>query len=143
ILLVHSLPVFGCSSTELIYLGKGLNALLSLFKSKTGGADESSMLEFLNKFIIGQIIEWRNLVGTLSDIVWRIFESLKDPYEYGNEIKGISKRTVIALSTVADAFIAFSAIQVLLGTGNIQEDGQPQEQREIISGLLQEDMGAI
>src|SRR5690554_751378 len=93
---VRYLPVFGCVSTAVIYLGLGLIALLSFFKVKQGGADESSMLEFLDNYIAGKIIVWIILLGTLCYIVWRIFESIKDPYEYGNGVKGIGKRTGIA-----------------------------------------------
>src|SRR5690606_21710805 len=117
--------------------------ILSFLKVKEGGADESSMLEFLDNFIVGEIFIWIILLGTLCYIIWRIFESIKDPYEYGSGLKGRGKRIGIALSTVADAFIAFSAIQVLLGAGNIQEDGQPQEQREMVGGILQEEVGAV
>lgn len=141
--MVRYLPVFGCVSTGIIYLGIGVIAILSFFKIKEGGADESSMLEFLDNFIVGKILVWIILLGTLSYIVWRIYESINDPYGYGNEVKGKVKRTGIALSTIADAFIAFSAIQVLLGAGNIQKDGKPLEQREIVSGLLQENLGSM
>jgi hypothetical protein len=53
----------------------------------------------------------------VSYIIWRIYEAITDPYEYGKQVIGIVKRTGIALSTIADALIAFTAIQVLLGRG--------------------------
>ena len=138
---IHYLPVYGCISTGIIYLAIGVIAILSFLKIKDGGADESSLLAFLHDFVVGRIFIWIIMLGTLSYICWRIFEAIKDPYEYGKEAKGLAIRTGIALSTIADALIVFSAVQVLLGKGNIQEDGQPEEQREMVSDMLQQSWG--
>lgn len=138
---VHYLPIYGCISTGVIYVGIGVIALLSFFQVKEGGADESSMLAYLNNYLLGKIIVWLILLGTISYIVWRIFETAKDPYGYGKDTKGIARRTGIALSTIADAFIAYSAIQVILGKGNIQEDGEPEEQRQMVGLLFHENWG--
>lgn len=140
---VRFLPIYGCISTGLIYTGIGVIAILSFLKIKQGGADESSLLAFLNNYVIGKVVVWIILLGTVSYIAWRIFETIKDPYEYGKEAKGIALRTGIALSTIADAFIAYSAIQVLLGTGNIQENGQPEAQRQIVGHMLQQNQGDL
>jgi hypothetical protein len=139
---VHYFPIYGCISTGIIYLTIGVIAILSFLKLKEGGADEGSILAFLNNYLSGKILVWIILLGTISYIIWRIYETYKDPYEYGNNFKGIAKRTGIVLSTVADAFIAYTAIQVLLGAGNIQEDGQPYEQRQIVSEILRESWGS-
>ena len=139
--LVRFLPIYGCVSTGLIYTGIGVIAILSFLKIKQGGADESSLLAFLNNYVIGKVGVWIILLGTVSYIAWRIYETIKDPYEYGKEAKGIALRTGIALSTIADAFIVYSAIQVLLDTGNIQENGQPEAQRQLVRHILQEHWG--
>ncbi len=114
-ILIRYLPVFGCISTGLIYLGIGVVAILSFLKIKQGGADEGSLLAFLNSFLVGKILTGAILIGTICYIVWRIFETIKDPYRYGNDAKGIARRTGIGLSSIADVFIAYSAIQVVFG----------------------------
>jgi hypothetical protein len=139
--LVRLLPIYGCVSTGLIYTGIGVIAILSFLKLKEGGADESSMLAYLNDFVIGKVVIWIILLGTVSYIIWRIYETIKDPYDYGKEAKGLALRTGIALSTIADAFIAYAAIQVLLGTGNIQQNGQPEAQRQLVHHMLQTPWG--
>lgn len=141
--LVHYLPIYGCVATGIIYVAIGVIAILSFLKIKDGGADESSLFAYLNNFMIGKVLIWIILLGSLSYIAWRIYETINDPYGYGKDAKGKVKRTGIALSTAADAFIAFSAIQVLLGKGNILESGQPVEQRQIVSQLLQESWGSM
>ncbi|MEX2593825.1 MAG: DUF1206 domain-containing protein [Anditalea sp.] len=138
---VHYLPIYGCVSTGLIYGAIGVIAILSFLNLKQGGADESSLLVFLNDFLIGRIFIWIILLGTLSYISWRIYEALKDPYNYGKGWKGISKRTGIGLSSIADVLIAYSAIMVILGISQVQEDGRPEEERQMVASMLQESWG--
>src|SRR5688572_16122747 len=110
---VNYLPIYGCFSTGIMYVAIGVIAILSFLKIKHGGADESSLVAFLNHFVIGKVVIWIILLGTISYIVWRIYESIKDPYDYGKEAKGIAMRIGIALSTIPDAFITYSAILIL------------------------------
>lgn len=139
--LVHYLPVYGCFSTGLIYVAIGVIAILSFLRIKDGGADETSLLAYLNGYLAGKALIVIILLGTVSYIVWRIYETVKDPYEYGRDKTGMAKRTGIALSTVADAFIAYAAIEVLFGISNIQENGQPDELREVVRQMLRESWG--
>lgn len=137
----HYLAVYGCISTGIIYLAVGVIAILSFLKIKQGGADESSLFVFLNDFILGKILVWAILFGTACYVLWRIIEAVKDPYENGSNPKGLALRTGIGLSSFADAFIAYSAVVVLLGTDRIREDGQPIELREQVSSLMTESYG--
>lgn len=138
---VRYLPLVGCVSTGLIYISVGVIALLALFGIKEGGADENSLLAFLNGFLVGKIVIWTILLGMLCYIAWRIFEAFRDPYNYGSHWKGIGRRAGIGLSSIADALIAYSAISVLLGITNYSEDGEPTEQREMVGSMLQENRG--
>lgn len=138
---VQILPIYGCISTGLCYIGVGTIAILSFFKVREGGADESSMLAILNEVLIGRMMLWIIMVGTACYIVWRIFEAVTDPYGYGNDFGGLGKRTGIALSTVADLLIVYAAIKVLLGTGDIQQSGQPYDEREFVGKMLSENWG--
>ena len=135
------LPIYGCISTGLSYIGVGTIAMLSFLKVRDGGADESSMLAILNNVIVGKILLWVIMVGTACYIVWRVFEAVTDPYEYGKHVAGIGKRIGIALSSVADFLIVYAAVKVILGIGNIQQSGEPREERQFISGLLDENWG--
>ena len=138
---IHYLPVYGCISTGLIYAAIGVIALLSFFKVRDGGADESSMLALINDYTVGKIFIWIVLTGTLCYIIWRFYEAVKDPYGYGKKASGIAKRIGICLSTVADIMIANTAIRVLLGTGHIMLNGQPREEQEKVASLLREPWG--
>jgi hypothetical protein len=133
--------LFGCISTGIVYGAIGLIAILSFLKVKHGGADESSLLAFLDHFILGKVLIWIILLGTLSYILWRIYETVKDPYGYGKDFKGLATRTGIALSTTADALLIYSTIQVLLQTATIQENGEPDELRNLIDDAFQNSWG--
>lgn len=117
--------------------------MLSFLKIREGGADESSMMVIMNDYIIGKIFIWIILLGTLSYIIWRIYETITDPYRYGQQARGIAKRAGIALSTIADMLIVYSAVSVLIGSGSFRPDGQPEEEREMVSNMLQYGSGDV
>lgn len=138
---IHYLPIYGCISTGLIYGAIGIIAILSFLRIKHGGADEGSLLVYLNDYLVGKIFVWIILLGTLSYIIWRIYEAYKDPYNYGSHWKGLARRSGIGLSSIADVLIAYSAIMVLLGNSSSTEDGRPEEEREMVGSMLQEGWG--
>jgi hypothetical protein len=138
---IHYFPVYGSISTGLIYVTVGVIALLSFFKVREGGADESSMLALISDYIVGKIFIWIILAGTLCYVIWRFYEAVTDPYGYGSRVSGIAKRIGICLSTIADIMIAYTAVRVLLGTGNIMLNGQPREEQQAVDGLLREPWG--
>lgn len=134
---IRYLPAYGSISTGLIYFAIGLIAVLSFLKIKQGGADESSLVAFLNDYFAGRIFIWIILLGTASYITWRIFESIKDPYQYGRNAKGLILRIGIALSTIPDMLIALTAFQSLFGRKNMNENGIPEEERQLVSSVLE------
>ena len=86
--LVYYLALWGCVSTGIVYAAVGVIALLSFLKLKEGGADEGSLLVFLNQYLIGKIFIWIIMLGMISYIIWRVYETVRDPYGYGKELKG-------------------------------------------------------
>ena len=138
---VRYLPVYGSFSTGLIYLSIGVIAILSFMKIKDGGADESSLLAFLYDHVAGRILFWIILAGTICYVLWRIYETVTDPYGYGKSLAGLARRTGIAMSTIPDILITLTALQVLRGTGNIQIDGRPLEQRQLVEDALEKGWG--
>ncbi len=140
--IVRFLATYGCISTGILYSAIGVFAMLSFLKLKRGGADESSLFVFLNEYIIGEGFTWLIMLGMVSYVAWRIYETVADPYQYGKDARGIAKRTGIAWSSIADALIAYSAIQALFNLGAGSKDGQPEQQRQMASEVLQESYGA-
>lgn len=139
--IIHYLAIYGCISTGLIYLGIGIVAILSFLKIRDGGADEGSLLAVLNNSTLGYILVCIILLGTVSYISWRIYESITDPYRYGKDRKGISLRAAIAFSTIPDALIVYSAVTALFGTSTANEDGRPTALREGVTAILERNGG--
>ncbi len=138
---IRYLPLYGCISTGMIYLGIGIVAILSFLKLKKGGADETSLLAFLNEYALGKFLVWIILMGTIAYISWRIYEAITDPYDYGNKAMGLSKRIGIAASTVADMLIAYSAILILVGASHVRADGVPEVEQQMVRDLLRHSWG--
>lgn len=134
--LINYFPVYGCIATGIVYAGIGVIAILSFLKIRHGGADESSLLAIMDVYIIGKVFIWIILLGTVCYIIWRFYECITDPYDYGKNLKGMMKRAGILLSTVADIMIVYAAVRVLLGISHTQADGQPVEERELVRNLL-------
>ena len=138
----HYLAMWGSICTGLVYAGIGVIAVLSFLKLKRGGADESSMLVYLQTFLIGRVFVWLILSGMVGYILWRVYETAKDPYGYGNDARGIMRRSMIALSSLADALIAYSAIQALFGFSGSEKTGEPKAERELGSSILESPAGS-
>jgi hypothetical protein len=115
--------------------------MLSFLKLKEGGADEGSLFVYLDQYLAGKILVWIILLGMVSYIIWRIVETIRDPYGYSTEMKGILKRTATALSSFADAFIAYSSLLVIFDESNMVKTGQPIAEREMAGNILHESWG--
>lgn len=132
---------FGCISTAIVYAMIGVIALLSLLRLKHGGADESSILKFLEDVPAGKIIIALILLGMIAYIVWRFYEAINDPYGYGKKGKGMATRIITACSAISDALIAWPAIESLLGISTALADGEPVAQRQSFAELMEKPGG--
>jgi len=114
----------------------GVIALLSLLRLKQGGADEASLLKFLEDVPWGKVIIALILAGMLAYITWRIYEAITDPYAYGRNGKGVMIRLITAFSAVSDALIAWPASESLLGISTASKGGEPVAQRQMFDRVL-------
>jgi hypothetical protein len=140
-ILLKALTLTGCFSTGVIYGSIGVIALLSFFKLKQGGADESSFLVLLDSFLAGRILAWLIILGAVCFVIWRFYEAFKDPYNVGNDAKGILLRSGAAFSSGADAFIAFSALQALFQQQGARKTGEPLQEQRMVATMLENDWG--
>ncbi|MBT1686102.1 DUF1206 domain-containing protein [Dawidia soli] len=132
--LARYLALGGSIAIGLVYIGIGTIAMLSLLRLKDGGADEDSMLEFLTELPAGWILVSSILIGMLCYIAWRLYEAIANPFHVPRTTRGILTRVGTALSGVAYAIIALSAVQALLGIA-LEGDGV-EEQRLLIEAVL-------
>lgn len=66
------------------------------------------------------------IVALATFIAWRLAESLLDPEEIGNDIKGLALRGVRLVSAIVYAALAWKALTVLLGSSSTSDDGDTQ-----------------
>lgn len=132
---------FGCVATAVVYVLLGLFALLSLFRLKDGGADEASVLKFFEDVQLGKVVISIILLGMLAYMMWRFYEAINDPYQYGRQGKGIIIRLLTAFSAISDGLIAWPAIESLIGMNPATKSGNPEAQRESINGMMEHTAG--
>ena len=141
--LLKVLTLVGCFSTGIIYVAIGSIAILSFFKLKKGGADESSFFVLLDGFLAGRILNWMIIFGAICFIIWRFYEAIKDPHKTGNDAKAMVLRMGTAFSSVADAVIVLSVFQALFSEQKAPETGEPVQQQALVADLLKMDGGKI
>lgn len=132
---------FGCIATGIVYVFIGVIALLSLMRLKHGGADEASLLRFLEDVPLGNLLNGIVLLGMVAYIIWRFYEAFNDPYEYGNRLPGMLTRIITAFSAISDALIAWPALESLLGMNTALKDGEPTAQRQSYAQWLHSTAG--
>jgi hypothetical protein len=139
--LLKGLTLIGCFSTGIIYGSIGIIGILSFLKLKKGGADESSLFVLLNRFALGQVLDWILILGAVCFIIWRFYEAFADPHNFGSDTKAILLRTGAAFSSGADAFIALSVLRAIFSQQKASITGVPTQQRNMVADLLRTEWG--
>jgi len=135
----HARPLarIGCVSIGTVYVLVGVFALIALSGRFIENADEDRVIHVLMRVPGGAALIWLIVAGILGYVLWRAVEALVDPYGFGNDWKGLGKRAVVALSSMAYGLIAFSAARIALG-GRLPNGNQvaEQEQQRLAAGVL-------
>ena len=123
---VEKLAIIGCYSIAVVYFMVGFMAFMGYFGMSDNGADEERIMDIILDLPLGEVLIALLILGLLGYIVWRVYESITDPYNFGNSAKGIAKRAGIGLSAAGYLIIAYAAGQMLFGEGggNGEEDQQ-------------------
>ena len=85
------------------------------------GALRSVLLAPLGRVLLGIIV-----IGLLAYATWRLFQGMLDPENEGRDAKGIVKRVDHVLNGLFHAALAFSAGQLVLGSGG-GDGGSPDD----------------
>jgi hypothetical protein len=122
---IKKLARFGCYAIAAVYALVGIMAILSFMGVSDDAADEERIVNVILDLPLGEVLIGLMIAGLIGYIIWRVFEAFTDPYGFGNDMKGIAKRTGIGLSATGYGIIAFAAAQILIqGGGNGEEDQQ-------------------
>lgn len=125
---VERLARFGYAAKGVVYGIVGLLAAQAAFgaggkTTDTEGALQTVLTQPFGKFLLAAIA-----LGLLGYALWRFVEAIKDPEHKGTNAKGIFQRLGYAINGFIYAGLAFSAVQLILGTGgggggNATQDG--------------------
>jgi hypothetical protein len=129
---VLMLAKFGAFCLGVVYVMIGVIALLSLMRLKDGGADEASILNLLDSIPLGKVLVGIILLGLAAFIFWKFYTAIVDPYDYGNDYKGVGKRMAIAAGGFAYGMIGYSAFEALSGLAT-STNGMPTDQRLMVA----------
>jgi hypothetical protein len=133
---VRLLARFGCISIGAVYCLVGVIALLNLMRVTHEEADEEGIMVFVMALPMGEVFLGLIAAGLLGYVIWRFYESITDPYEYGNDWKSIIVRLGIASTGLAYGSIAYAAFQELCGDDNVGERAQQEMVAEVLHWKL-------
>jgi hypothetical protein len=122
----EKLAVYGCYSIAAVYILVGTMAILSFLGILVAKADEERIVGVILELPMGWLIIVLIVAGMAGYVLWRIFESVTDPYNFGSDFGGIAKRVGIALSAGGYVLIGYSATEILISgnSGNGEEEQQ-------------------
>ncbi len=130
---------FGIASKGFVYILIG--GLTVMAAAGLGGrkSDSNGALGFLAGNTIGQLLLAVTAVGLVAYVFWRLYQTFIDPENKGNEFKGLAMRMGYFSSGIIYAILAFSAFQILTGSGSDSGGGG----NSIISKAMSQTYGQL
>jgi len=116
---VEKLARFGYAAKGVVYFVVGLLAAQAAFGTGGQTTDTSGALTTIINAPFGMFLLVLVTIGLLGYVLWRFVEAIFDPEHSGedNDAKRIAQRLGYAFSAIAYGGLAFTAIQLLRGTG--------------------------
>jgi hypothetical protein len=130
------LAILGCVSIGTVYIIVGVLALLALAGVLTDAADEERMVRVVMDLPAGAVVIWTIVAGIAGYIVWRTIEAVADPYDFGSDWKGMTRRTAIALSAFGYGVIAWSAARIALSDEQGSTESGEEAQQLLVGRVL-------
>ncbi|MBS0001224.1 MAG: DUF1206 domain-containing protein [Cyclobacteriaceae bacterium] len=132
---------FGIATKGFVYILIGGLAALAAFGAGGQKTGSSGVLEFIAGQPFGQILLVITALGLLGYLFWRFYQAFKDPENKGNDMKGLAKRAGYFFSGAFYGFLAFTAIQMVVGAGSGSGSGGGQE--TVVATLLSKTYGQV
>ena len=114
---------FGIAAKGFVYLLLGGLTFMAALGMGGMKSDSNSVLEFLSGRIGGQLLLAATAAGIMAYVFWRFYQTFADPEGKGTEAKGLATRLGYFSSGVIYGFLAFTAIQILMGSGSGSNGG--------------------
>ena len=114
---IERLARFGYASKGAVYFLVGLLAVQAAFGPGGKKTGTEGALVTLVQQPFGQVLLGLVAFGLVSYAMWRFVEAINDPENKGNDIKGIATRLSYVANGLAYAALAWTAIQIIMGSG--------------------------
>ncbi len=120
----ENLSRFGIATKGFVYILIG--GLTVMAAAGVGGntSGSSGALSSLSSSLMGKILLAITALGLAGYVFWRSYQAIADPDGKGTDAKGITVRAAYLISAVFYVFLAFTAVQILLGGGGGGGGGQ-------------------
>ena len=115
---------FGIATKGFVYILIGLLTFLAAIGTGGSKSGSSDAMKSLQNSTFGSILLGITAAGLVAYVFWRIYQAIMDPDKEGKDLKGIGNRLGFFSSGVFYGLMAFSAIQILIGSGEKSGDGQ-------------------
>ncbi|MBH8555548.1 DUF1206 domain-containing protein [Nostocaceae cyanobacterium CENA357] len=114
---VERLARFGYISKGIVYAIVGLLAVQVAFGTGGRTTDTKGALQTIVNQPFGKFLLALVAIGLIGYVVWRFIQAIQDPEHKGHDAKGLMKRIGYAINGFAYAGLAFSAMQIVMGSG--------------------------
>jgi hypothetical protein len=115
---IEKLARFGYISKGVVYSIVGLLAAQTAFGSGGKTTDTQGALYTIVSQPFGKFLLALVAIGLIGYVILRFVQAIKDPENKGTDAKGIAQRIGYAINGFVYAGLAWTAIQIVLGSGN-------------------------
>ncbi|WP_425636493.1 DUF1206 domain-containing protein [Algoriphagus yeomjeoni] len=115
---------FGIATKGFVYTLIGALTFMATIGSGGSKSGSNDALKFLQNNRLGTILLGITAAGLVAYVFWRLYQAIMDPDKEGKDLKGIGNRLGFFSSGVFYGLMAFSAIEILIGSGGGYGGGQ-------------------
>ncbi len=132
---------FGIAARGVVYCLIGILAAMAAFGGGGKKSGSGGILEWISKQTFGQILLGLLALGLIGFVFWRMYQSFGDADNEGDDKQGIGKRIAYFFSGLLYGFLAFNAIQILIGSAS--GGGSGGGKQSALSWLMSKPAGQI
>lgn len=124
---IEKLARFGYISKGVVYAIVGLLAAQAAFGSGGRTTDTQGALHEIVNQPFGKLLLALVAIGLIGYVILRFVQAIKDPENKGTDAKGLAQRFGYALNGLIYTGLAWSALQILFGSGSRSNSNSTQD----------------
>lgn len=130
---------FGIATKGFVYTLMGVLTFMAAIGSGGSKSGSSDAMKFLQNNTVGTILLGITAIGLVAYVLWRFYQAIMDPDKEGTDLKGIGNRLGFFSSGIFYGLMAFSAFEILIGSGG----GSGDSQKSMIATALNKPYGQV